>query len=154
MIGHIHYERLLTMFHLLLTKDFTYRSHFLIPAFDYTINPLTQTLSTFNRFINSNNSISSSSNSLRESGNTIGNVLHELLIKGRQACHITPLTMTLTNECSTTSSLLYPTNDLLVHWDNIWRDFLAENCLQACRLIVIGPPKTGKTDHAKSLATR
>lgn len=74
------------------------------------------------------------------------------LLKSMERSSISHLQHLFTAPMSSSATPL--TQSMTAMMKELWREFLTYNGLQPVYVVVAGPPKSGKTEHAKSIAQR
>ena len=114
----------------------------LIPAFDCNPRPLLDILIACNKLVNPE-----ASPAVVED-NTVAVVA--LLDKGKYAANVAAFIPTLLGSKHNFDK----ESNMEGQWNSIWNEFVASKGLRPVKLAVAGPPKTGKTEHAKTIADR
>lgn len=141
-IGHIHFRRLRELFASLVTSPLLFP--LLIPAFDYNAASLSlsELLCECDRLVNGAQPLSHSS----EPSTNVDALIAQVHNSADIAAFISTM--------HSSQHGFDKAHNVLSDWESVWSEFVQENGLKNVHIAISGPPKCGKTEHAKLLADR
>jgi len=148
LIPTMHYTCFQTLIKDILQDDWKTRKYeFLIPAFDKTDQSLTDILSNINQQLNPTSNVTSET--ISSSSGTTSVALNVKKNPVLEKFNVKPLLEFLPTPDTSNSSITLST-----HWETIWTEFIQANGLSPISVIVVGPPRVGKSAFCQDLAQK
>jgi hypothetical protein len=138
-VGHIHHDRFLSLIKDVILRPDEYSS--IIPAFDCNVRSLVDIFVSCNSKVNPDSSPMATNEP---------NSLSAVLEAGKCSSNVAAFVSTL----QSSKHNFDKQSNLENQWAEMWAEFVSSNGLRPVKCFVAGPPKSGKTDHAKGMAER